>query len=53
LNFKIFILFSLLWGCGVKGDPASPKTEKLPSLMDNYQDIKIDNTFDETKKMKR
>jgi hypothetical protein len=49
----MFILIYLLLGCGVKGDPASPKTEKLPSLMDNYQDIQLDNSFDEAKKMKR
>jgi hypothetical protein len=49
----MFILISLLWGCGVKGDPASPKTEKFPSLIDNYPDLNLDNSFDETKKMKR
>jgi len=53
LNFRFLMLLFLISACGVKGDPASPKSEKLPSLMNNYPDINLDNSFDEHKKMKR
>jgi hypothetical protein len=50
LNFKLFFLFFLLSGCGVKGDPVSPKSKPLPSLMDNYSDIETDKPIEEFKR---
>jgi hypothetical protein len=51
LNFNIIILLLVLAiGCGVKGDPVSPKTPKLPSLMENYPDIETEKPIDELKK---
>ncbi|WPU65336.1 hypothetical protein [Peredibacter starrii] len=41
----------VLTGCGVKGDPTSPKDERLPSLMDNYPDINLQQPINETKPM--
>lgn len=39
----------LLGACGVKGDPTSPSTPKLPSLMENYPDTTIEKPLDENK----
>lgn len=53
LNFKILLLLILISGCGVKGDPVSPKSPSLPSLMDNYPDIETEKPLDEFSKRKR
>jgi hypothetical protein len=37
-------------GCGVKGDPAPPKDPGMPSLMENYPDIKTNEDVDDVKK---
>lgn len=44
------MLLILVAGCGVKGDPVSPKSPKLPSLMENYPDIETESPVDEFKK---
>jgi hypothetical protein len=42
LNFNpLLILFVLICGCGVKGDPTPKKSELRPSILKNYPDIKI------------
>lgn len=28
--------------CGVKGDPATPKGQTTPSVLDSYSDIEVD-----------
>jgi hypothetical protein len=35
------ILFILICGCGVKGDPSVKKSEPRPSILQNYPEIKI------------
>jgi hypothetical protein len=39
-----------LTSCGVKGDPTFPKNKTLPSLLENYPDIKTEAPLNETKK---
>jgi hypothetical protein len=53
LNFNFILLLFFFFGCGVKGDPSSPKSENLHSLIENYPDIYIEKSFDEKKKLKR
>jgi hypothetical protein len=40
-------------GCGIKGDPLSPKSPVTPSFIDNYPNIKLDKKIDEFKKIRR
>jgi hypothetical protein len=49
LNFNILFLLLLISACGVKGDPISPKSPALPSLMENYSDIETEKPIDEFK----
>jgi predicted small lipoprotein YifL len=53
LNFKLILLVFLVSACGVKGDPAIPKSNKIPSLLDNYPDIQTDKSLDDAKKAHR
>lgn len=53
LNFKLILFLIVLCGCGVKGNPVAPKSSKLPSLLENYPDTKIDKPLDEFKKQRR
>jgi predicted small lipoprotein YifL len=51
LNFNIFLLILfVLAGCGVKGDPTFPKDATLPSILEDYPDIKTETPLNETKK---
>lgn|GEM_PF-2248442 len=42
LNFKILIVLFIAASCGVKGNPVAPKSQKLPSVLENYPDIEVD-----------
>jgi len=42
LNFKILIVMFIAASCGVKGNPVAPKSQKLPSVLENYPDIEVD-----------
>ena len=48
-----FLFFILLLGCGVKGNPSSPASPELPSLIEDYPDIKIKTPLGDQKKMPR
>lgn len=52
LNSKLtlFLLMMIVVGCGVKGDPKVPDNTPLPSLLENYPDIKVEKPLNETKK---
>jgi hypothetical protein len=42
LSFSpLLILFVLISGCGVKGDPSVKNSEPRPSILKNYPEIKI------------
>lgn len=53
LNFKLILILLFITGCGVKGDPISPKSPALPSLMGNYPDIETEKPLDEFSSRKR
>jgi hypothetical protein len=42
LNFKILLGLFILSSCGVKGNPVAPTSHKLPSVLENYPDIEVD-----------
>jgi len=48
------MLFFLLgiFGCGVKGDPVPPESSSLPSLLNNYPDIKVEEALKDQEKNK-
>jgi len=35
----------MLSGCGVKGSPVAPENQNIPSVLDNYTDVQIDQTL--------
>jgi hypothetical protein len=47
------MLIFLVTACGVKGDPLIPKSNKIPSLLENYPDIETDKSLDDAKKARR
>jgi hypothetical protein len=51
LNSKFYQLIILLFlsSCGVKGFPVAPESQKLPSVLDNYPDVKLEKPLDESK----
>jgi hypothetical protein len=49
LNFKYLLILILIAGCGVKGDPTSPKTPAVPSLLEQYPDISPDKPLNDIK----
>jgi hypothetical protein len=49
LNFNLYIFLILLSSCGVKGDPSAPKGSSLPSVLENYPDIKTQQPLDDSK----
>jgi hypothetical protein len=42
---------ALLNGCGVKGDPVSPKEVVTPSLIENYPDIDLKEPLNDNKQL--
>ena len=54
MNSKlVFLIMLLVTGCGVKGDPTAPNTSPLPSLLENYPEVKTDKSIDEFAKRRR
>jgi len=47
LNFKIILFLLFISSCGVKGDPTSPTGQTIPSLLDNYKDIEVDESLND------
>lgn len=44
----------LVTSCGVKGDPISPKNPPMKSLMQDYDDVKLEGPLrDEHKRVRR
>jgi len=50
-NYLPFGLLLLFIGCGVKGDPVSPKEVITPSLIENYPDIDLKEPLNDNKKL--
>jgi hypothetical protein len=40
----------MLSGCGVKGDPVSQQGAKIPSVMDNYDELTLEQPLNDAKK---
>ena len=42
MNFKILSLLFLVSSCGVKGNPVAPDDANVPSVLENYPDVQLD-----------
>jgi len=42
LNFNTLLFLLIVASCGVKGNPVAPASQKLPSVLENYPDIQVD-----------
>ncbi len=50
MNFKLILVCLMLSGCGVKGDPTGPQGAKIPSVLDNYEEISLEQPLNDAKK---
>lgn len=48
----MLLALMILLGCGVKGDPVPPENSTLPSLLNNYPDIKVEESLKDQEKNK-
>ncbi len=51
MNSKLLFLTLIILcsACGVKGDPKAPESARLPSILEDYSDVKTDKKLEETK----
>jgi hypothetical protein len=53
LNFNLLFFFIFLCACGVKGNPGSPDNQDVPSVLDNYPGIEVDQPLNDSSTRKR